>query len=422
MAMAPMQQQPPQPHNAMLAALDLGGPIQNAQQQQQQPAYLKTVIPAGALPGSIGDGVTNMLMSKVAAVAPTNPTGMNAMPAGAESTSNQAPQQMQMQQQQPQMGMQMQGLVMGMMNMDLSTPMPAMSATGSTSGVKYVPGGVGGVGMVVEIPQSSGAATGTQAQPQTPQQLTAPAAGTTWTDSTVGIKSTLNSVVGDLKGTVGSRMDSLKRPANNNNDVQATMGTQMAMNNSDPNPSPMVTSVGAFLTPQTGEMGMPSLAETPTNQPPSSVIMTSTTAMESPSIQQQQQQPATAPAASAPSASHLGTFVACFDWAPTQPDELPLKVGDAVRALQIYEDGWAYGVLDSANASSHQQPQAAAVGFFPFNAVVSVLDAAGRPVHLDQSANQLATPNAESLLKSGSISYESYLKVMDAMANLTGAK
>ncbi|KAJ1559182.1 hypothetical protein HK405_011681, partial [Cladochytrium tenue] len=85
----------------------------------------------------------------------------------------------------------------------------------------------------------------------------------------------------------------------------------------------------------------------------------------------------------------LGVFVACFDWASTQADELSFTVGDAIIA--------------------------SASGFFPFNAVVPALNGFGEPAR--PAPGQ---PSADSLYLAGSLDAQTYRRVVDAVCGLQG--
>ncbi|KAJ3190999.1 hypothetical protein HK101_008186 [Irineochytrium annulatum] len=101
----------------------------------------------------------------------------------------------------------------------------------------------------------------------------------------------------------------------------------------------------------------------------------------------------------------LGVFVVCFDWVPTQSDELAFVVGDAIAASEVYEDGWAYGRVLRTSA----------IGFFPFNAVVPAINGFGEPAR-----SPPGQPTPESLRDEGSITPEAYRIVTEAIAALRG--
>ncbi|KAJ3037441.1 hypothetical protein HDV00_001680 [Rhizophlyctis rosea] len=104
-----------------------------------------------------------------------------------------------------------------------------------------------------------------------------------------------------------------------------------------------------------------------------------------------------------PIAAGLGLFVVCFAFLPGREDEIALGVGDVIAATETFEDGWACGFSYRTGLT----------GFFPFNAVVAVVDEMGKPV--PPSPGQRSP---EELMNAGDISKEEYQVIAEAMRGL----
>ncbi|KAJ3261271.1 hypothetical protein HK104_006826 [Borealophlyctis nickersoniae] len=76
-------------------------------------------------------------------------------------------------------------------------------------------------------------------------------------------------------------------------------------------------------------------------------------------------------------------------------DEIALDVGDVLSVMDTFEDGWACGF-------SHRSGM---TGFFPFNAVIGVVDGEGNVIRHDEGGTA-KTP--EELVRAGEISVEEF--------------
>ncbi|KAJ3048207.1 hypothetical protein HK097_010767 [Rhizophlyctis rosea] len=104
-----------------------------------------------------------------------------------------------------------------------------------------------------------------------------------------------------------------------------------------------------------------------------------------------------------PVAAGLGLFVVCFAFKPGREDEIGLEVGDVIAATETFEDGWACGFSYRTGIT----------GFFPFNAVIAVVDEMGKPVSPAQNQR-----SPEDLLAVGDISKGDYGLIRETVQSL----